>query len=358
MAGGTCGRHQPKQVKESCMGRILVRTLGAVTIECGGRVLGPSAGHPFAILFYLTSHRGQATPRRMLRELLFPSADEHRAGHNLRQLLYRLRQLGVPIDADANGIAITADRVSIDWASMIEGGEVGVQELELIAQGLLPGYSPDITEAYREWFEAEHSAVRLRLTRVVGAALNQLRRVGRWDVVEVAARALIALDPLSEEGMLARAEALAASGSKSAALRVIDDYLEEIGNDQPSLRLSPAILRRRIGERLPELERRTQDDRIFVGREDAMRILSTAGAAARSGTQQTVLVWGEPGIGKTRLLTEYKTLACLQGAFAYQATCRPHDVFRPLGILSDVVNLLLQAPGALGCEPEGRELLF
>jgi DNA-binding SARP family transcriptional activator len=339
------------------MALISVRTLGTVAIEVGARRLGPSAGRPFAVLLYLTSRRGQPTPRSVLQELLLGGTDESKGGHNLRQLFYRLRQLGVPLKPDTNGVKIEAEHVWMDWWAILERGELGTADLELIAQGLFPGYSPESAEGYREWFEAERSMVRLRLSRAVGLQLTQLRRIGQWDLVEVAARALLALDPLSEEGMLARAQALAASGSKVAALRLIDAYLREIGDEQPNLRLMPAALRRRISERLPELGRRAQDDRIFVGREDAMRMLSATGSAARAGTQQTVLVWGEPGIGKTRLLAEYKTLACLQGALAFQTTCQPHDAFRPLGILSDLIAQLLEAPGALGCDPEGRELL-
>ena len=337
--------------------RISVRTLGRVRIEVGRRTIGPSAGQLLALLLYLTSRRGQATSRRELQELFFPGAEEHQAGHSLRQLLYRLRQLSVPFAADADGVGIAEQDVWVDWVDLLERGELGTPDLEMVAQGLFPGYSPDISEGYREWFESERGAVRLRLSRAVGLQLTQLRGAGRWDLVDVASRALLALDPLCEDGMIARAQALFASGSKTAALKVIDDYLAELGDDQPNLRLTPAALRRRISERLPEMGHRAHDDRIFVGREDAMQMLSAAGAAARAGAQQTVLVWGEPGIGKTRLLAEYKALACLQGALVFQATCQPHDVFRPLGILSDLVGQLLQAPGALGCDPEGRELL-
>ena len=340
------------------MPRISVHTLGRVAIQMERRSIGPSAGRPFALLLYLASRRGQWTPRRVLQELFFPRTAEARAGHSLRQLVYRLRQLGVSVQTDSDGVQIAASDVWIDWIDILERGELGTPDMELVAQGLFPAYAPEVSEGYREWFEAERSVIRLRLCRAIGLQLTQLRRAGRWDLVDSAARALLALDPLNEDGNLARAGALAASGSKTAALRVIDDYLEDLGDDQPNLKLTAAALRRRISERLPEMGHRPQDERIFVGREDAMRMLSAAGAAARAGTQQTVLVWGEPGIGKTRLLEEYKALACLQGALAFQCTCQPHDVFRPLGILSDLVGQLLQAPGALGCDPEGRELLM
>ena len=42
----------------------------------------------------------------------------------------------------------------------------------------------------------------------------------------------------------------------------------------------------------------------FVGREDELALFDDAAAAARSGTPQIVLVEGEAGIGKTRLVAE------------------------------------------------------
>src|SRR5206468_2781812 len=98
-------------------------------------------------------------------------------------------------------------------------------------------------------------------------------------------------------------------------------------------------------------------DQLFVGREDAMRMLSTMGTAARRGKQQVLHIWGEPGIGKSRLLAEYRALSSLQGDTSHLVCCQPHDVFRPLGALCDLIDQLLEAPGALGCDPGAREVL-
>ena len=88
-----------------------------------------------------------------------------------------------------------------------------------------------------------------------------------------------------------------------------------------------------------------------------MRMLSALGALSRTAGQQVLLLWGEPGVGKTRLLTEFRALFSLQGGITRLLSCQVHDVFRPLGVLCDLVGELLQAPGALGCDPSARELL-
>lgn len=309
------------------------------------------------MLLYLASRRGHATSRRIVQELLFPESVNGHAAHNLRQLLYRLRQLGVPMDADADQLRVRLEDVWVDWWQLVESGPIGESELEQLTHGVFPGYCPDVSDAFREWFEVERAEICLRLSRRLTRQLTQLRAGGRWDLVDAAARALLTLDPLSEEGTLARAEVLAVAGSKSAALGVIDQYMIELGETQPHLRLAPSALKRRINERLPEMHHRAIEDRLFVGREQVMRMLHALGTAARAGEQQVLLLWGEPGIGKTRLLTEYRALVSLQGAVTVQLASQSHDVYRPLGIACDLIAHLLQAPGALGCDPEARALL-
>src|SRR5581483_9326193 len=128
-----------------------------------------------------------------------------------------------------------------------------------------------------------------------------------------------------------KAEALALAGSKSAALGVLDGYLEDVGAEQPQLQHIPLVLKRRISERVPEDTYRAADERLFVGREEAMSLLTSLGAATRAGNQQVLLLWGAPGIGKTRLLAEYDAFTALQGGLTLSLSAQPHDRYRPLG---------------------------
>ncbi|MDE3173438.1 MAG: AAA family ATPase, partial [Gemmatimonadota bacterium] len=79
--------------------------------------------------------------------------------------------------------------------------------------------------------------------------------------------------------------------------------------------------------------------------------------AAKRGEPRTVVIYGEPGIGKTRLATEFLKAAGLDGALCLKVERAPHDVRRPLGVFVDLVPKLLEAPGGLGVSPEGMELL-
>ena len=90
---------------------IRLRTLGDSTIEVGTSRIGPDSTVLFALLLYLAVERGRPIPRARLRELLWPGVPEKKAWHSLRQLLYRLRQMGVPIDADGGQIMLDASAV-------------------------------------------------------------------------------------------------------------------------------------------------------------------------------------------------------------------------------------------------------
>jgi len=65
-----------------------------------------------------------------------------------------------------------------------------------------------------------------------------------------------------------------------------------------------------------------EDRSAFVGRSDAAAALEAAWAAVREGGFRAVLVAGEPGIGKTRLVREFARTAHEQGATVLAGSCR------------------------------------
>jgi hypothetical protein len=69
------------------------------------------------------------------------------------------------------------------------------------------------------------------------------------------------------------------------------------------------------------------------------------------------VVWGEAGIGKTRLVAEFCKSAVLGGATVLRAVSQPHDVRRPMGAFLDLTPRLLKLPGALGTSPEAMRYL-
>src|SRR5687768_2566587 len=90
---------------------IQLHTLGEALITVGEKEIRPTAPLLFAALLYLGMERGRRVPRAALQELLFPNADERSGAHSVRQLLYKLRQLGAPIEVDSATVALPAGAV-------------------------------------------------------------------------------------------------------------------------------------------------------------------------------------------------------------------------------------------------------
>jgi hypothetical protein len=59
---------------------------------------------------------------------------------------------------------------------------------------------------------------------------------------------------------------MAARGSKSQAVSTLDRYLEELGDRGRELKLPASVLRRRIAERLPDIQYVRSGEPPFVGR--------------------------------------------------------------------------------------------
>ena len=98
-----------------------VRTLGDAAIEVGESRLSPASAHTFAAALYLSVERDRRVPRATLQGLFYPKSTEANASHSLRQLVYKLRQLNVPLDADGECIMLPSKSVTDDYTALLQG---------------------------------------------------------------------------------------------------------------------------------------------------------------------------------------------------------------------------------------------
>jgi hypothetical protein len=82
-----------------------------------------------------------------------------------------------------------------------------------------------------------------------------------------------------------------------------------------------------------------------------MRLLSRLLDEAKELGPRAVLLFGDAGIGKSRIATEFATRADLEGCVVVHIPAHPYDEHRPMGAATDLVRTLLKQPGALGCDP-------
>ncbi len=331
-----------------------IRAIGAAEISIGQNRIKPESAVLFALALYLGLNAGEMIPRDRLLELLWPDRHGRRRHHALRQLLYRLRRLGLPIDGDDERIHLAPVEVDADITRVLAPAwhEEADRDAILAAASVLPGYAPSLSELYRTWIDELRSRADAQFRRAVVRQIALARYDGRWPEVDEWSRRCLARDPLNEEATMALAEATAMAGGKLEALRLLDGYAVELGEKAQVIGLPAKLLRRRISE--PSVERLASrgGESLLVGREQEMQVLSAALERTIGGRGGSVLLRGAAGVGKSRLARELLDRSTVRGARALSVKLEASDHLRPLAVISDLVPKLLALPGAIGCDPK------
>ncbi|HJP59056.1 MAG TPA: AAA family ATPase, partial [Gemmatimonadaceae bacterium] len=326
---------------------IELRALGAAEIQTATTTLTPSQTVVFAVALYLILENDKLVSRERLASIIWPSADDTLRAHRLRQTILQLKKLGLQVTANRHQLRLEPSdlRTDLDLAITTDSDFLKKSSLEF-----LPGYEPTVSEPFREWIDAKRSLIHRRLTSRLVHELPAARHRGDWLRVEEIAERCLMLDRYNETAVLAKAEATAMRGGKRKAVSILDDFLAELGTTHSDLRLPATILRKRVIERVPDATALPLDAH-FVGRESEMELLTRRFSAVRTGRGSAIQLLGEPGIGKSRLCQEFARFAELQGAYVQQARCRRTYVERPVSLFVELVPLLRELPGALGCDP-------
>ncbi|MDP9178873.1 MAG: AAA family ATPase [Gemmatimonadota bacterium] len=331
---------------------ISLRALGDATIATPVTMIDPSAEIVFAAALYLLLERREPVGRRSFQALLWPDASDRNAGHRLRQTLLKLRRLGFPIEVAGKGhVSLATESVKVDYEDFLATRN-GLERSGNDALVLLPAYEPRFSQRYLEWLDTWKADVNASMTRVMLGIIARHRVKGEWVEAERNAAKLLRFQPYNEEATLAMAEACAMRGGKLQAMEILDKYLNEVGSGPTDLRLPATIMRRRIADRMhPRMEAAVGQSPL-VGRGAVMEQLGELLRRSRDKKGQSCLVWGDAGVGKTRLLAEFATFASLQGIPTQRVQCRPNDRHRPLSAFVDLVPGLRTMRGAIGCSPE------
>jgi DNA-binding SARP family transcriptional activator len=240
------------------------------------------------------------------------------------------------IDLEAASTEVERARQALERGDVRSSWGLAQVPLNIASRGLLPGSQASWLEPRRRELED----VRLQALEVIGRAGLTMGGT-QLGSAERAARSLIDSEPYRESGYALLMEALEAEGNVAEALRVFDRLRtllrEELGtNPSPNAMtvydrlLRPAERPRRVDDaearghvaiELPaELIVRAAAP--LVGRQQELEALGRLWAVARErrGRRQdddgrVVLLAGDPGIGKTRLVAEIARAAYDTGAF-------------------------------------------
>ncbi|MGH7613153.1 MAG: AAA family ATPase [Gemmatimonadales bacterium] len=316
------------------------------------------------LLIYLAFSPARTRARDHLLGLLWPEKPEAHARHSLNAAVSRLR---AGLGAErllTRGDAITLYDAGLTVDAMRFAAfppDRSAEAVALLRGDFLEGFSVDDAPAFEEWAARERTRWRARGAGALVAVGEAAVAAGRLaDAEEVALRAL-ALEPHGEAGARLRLRTMALRGDAAGALAWYHEYADRIETElgeRPSRDLEALAerIRGRTWRRVP-----TPPDEAplpLVGREAAQRTASRVIGAALAGVSRTLVILGEPGLGKTRLLGETLARAALDGAVTVVATPLASDHDAPWSTLRALGRAgLVAAPGSAATDPEALSVL-
>lgn len=333
------------------MAMVKLRILGECVIEVGDRSIGPESPQLFALALRIGSTDRSTINKGEIRELLFPEEPQSsHARHNLRQLLYRLRSLGAPLESHGEQTWIDSNYLRTPLDLLASHSRKHRQSIGVERFSVLPSYQPDISPAFDDWTESLRQRLGAQVRSLVAEDLWSSRKECDWQGVIASGNVLHAIGGGGETTMAAMAESLMMLGQPQVALARVDAYLD----DNPAAASSLVKLRKRI---MRSPERVGKRYSAFMGRRPVMQALENQWAQAISGVPQLAAVIGPPGIGKSRLAKEFLSIAMVQGAQHVEYRSDHNDLSRPHSLFSSLLPQLRGLRGSLGASPEHFPLL-
>jgi DNA-binding SARP family transcriptional activator len=304
-----------------------IHMLGPPKVTWAHRTLSLPRRQVRALLYRLAAGP-QPIPREKLSYLLWPDTPEADARRNLRGLLAHLRHaLPVPdlLLTSQEMVGLRPDRT---WSDTVlfehlctasgpaTQAEALQQAVDLYRGPFLSGFSLPGCQEFEIWATTERQIWERLYLEALATLVEEQAAKGQYAVAIAYARRYLTTDDLAEEIHRCLIELYTTSGDRSAALRQYEQCLtileRELGVDplpetQAAYRAilegppppGTAPVAEPVWTTLPGL------DVPLFGRDGAIDRLTKAFVRARAGHGGVVLISGEAGIGKSRLMQEF-----------------------------------------------------
>ena len=317
-----------------------------------------------ALLVYLAPSPGGERSRDHLMGTLWPEKPQEKARRSLNEAVRRLRTgLGARrLISQGDSLALNREALELDVDQFLKAAENDASSaVECIRGEFLEGFSVDDAAAFERWMSAE----RARLHNLATACL--LRRgeldlaANRFSDVLDAAKSALSLNAFLEPAANLAMRALALSGDATGALAIYHEFAkrieQEIG-EAPGKELEALSQRIRTGRWQNVSSPRARVEPLLVGRDSECDRAFRQLEAALRGDPGVIVLVSDPGMGKTRILSECARRAALAGAIV--STARPlasdHDArWSSLGLV--VGGGLDTAPGVAAADPNALATL-
>ena len=357
MSIDACGRRRPRSDFEAgwrCALSTMMRSMASAsdgpllclarepTVRVGG-VLHALGTREAALLAWLAIEG--PTSRADLASLLWPDSDAEAARSALRQRIFQLRRI-------AGGALV----VGTQTLALAEGVTHDLDG----ADSVLGDRSSALGASFDAWLDSQRSARRSRLHRLLVERAERAEAAGELGEAIGHARELLARDLLSEDAHRRLIRLLYLAGERPQALLAFD-RCEQLLKDEVGVSPSPETLAllqtivRAESARRPEAPAQAEAlvpaavlrPPLRVGRAHAWDLLA---APRGQGAARARVVFGEPGMGKSRLLADLVLATNATTPRVVLATARPGDARVPYALAARLLRGVLAGypvePGA------------
>ena len=309
---------------------IACRTLGPVEVALDGGFPPPELlwrKHLALLLYLARSPRGRS--REHLLGLLWADKPQSAARHSLNEAVRVIRRAAGEEAVDTSGgrvrLAPEVLQLDLERLESLAEREDWHGASELVVGEFLEGFAVPGASDFEEWLAAERGTWRRRGVEILTRSAELLLRSGQGPEAVRMARRAAALDPRAETAARSLMRALALGGERTAALECYDELVRRLEQElaarpEPETSaLAELIRREKIARPEPAGGAAPRDEARLplAGRAEELGRLLDAAAASRARRRAAALVLeGDAGMGKTRLLEELLARLRLEGAAA------------------------------------------
>ena len=316
-----------------------IRLVGELGLELDGRRIDPPASRRARSLLAWLAYYPGLHPRTRVAAVFWPDVLETSARASLRTTLTTLRR---SIGEEAAALIVAGrDRLGIEehpgvWIDVREIGRLVAEGRRDEALALCDGDL--LTDLDDDWVLEERQAHRDRVAGLLAALGEAAEEAGDAEAAVHLARRRLDLDPASEDAARVLMRSLARAGDAAAAVAAYETFRAELRRD---LGMAPSAATRALADELrsgapaaaatdpglplPDALARV-DGGPLVGRDDHLAALRAAFERARAGAAAVVVLAGEAGSGKTRLLAELAAEVRDSGATVLAGRCTDDGV--------------------------------
>jgi hypothetical protein len=265
--------------------------------------------------------------------------------------LYKLRQIGLRFEEHAAGLRLRNAKI-VGPVDVLRAMDIRARcRLTPADLEILPSYLPPLPKAFIAWLDDVKGGIESEMRQLSLADLETCRMSHAWDDVLRLSETLMSFDAANEEVVRSRAEALAMTGHREAALQVLDTFTRETSPSTDAIALLQSVRARIVKTSI------TRRAGTLRARKECLTLLDAEWAQLASEGARVSAVLGVAGLGKTRVAEEFAARIAFRGGHVLRFNCDGQARQQPLSLFSHILPSLRAMRGSLGASPEYKASL-